>query len=91
MQISFNQKFLFACLIIFVNLPNSIKKAKELEKHSTHNFQVEAQNISDNMMEEVHALVQYHEKSLKQIKDNIDNNEKNLLVMTIIGNQRLNK
>mgnify|MGYP000408501638 len=43
------------------------------------------------MMEEVHALVQYHEKSLKQIKDNIDNNEKNLLVMTIIGNQRLNK
>ena len=72
-------------------VPNSIKKAKELEKHSTHSFQVEAQNISDNMMEEVHALVQYHEKSLKQIKDNIDNNEKNLLVMTIIGNQRLNK
>ena len=25
-------------------VPNSIKKAKELEKHSTHNFQVEAQN-----------------------------------------------
>ena len=77
----------------FISLfvPNSIKKAKELEKHSTHNFQVEAQNISDNMMEELYDLAQYHEKSLKEIKNNLDNNDNNLLIMTIIGNQRPDK
>ena len=70
----------------FISLfvPNSIKKAKELEKYSTHNFQVEV----NNAMEEVYDLAQYHEKSLKEIENNLNNN---LLIMTIFKNQRPDK
>lgn len=70
----------------FISFFKTIRKAKELEKHSTHNFDSEKKQSSYN---EVHELVKYHSCALKNVQTDINTLEKNILIKTIIDNQYL--
>ena len=60
MQISFNQKFLFACLIIFVNLNSRRDKVENIHKNKIHDYVPFYFNVKNAMLYAVQKRVGEH-------------------------------